>query len=76
MDVWAYWKKEIRNEDIWDKIRMASVEEKKSEARLRWFTHVKKRCTNVLVRKCERFAMVGLTSKKEVEIGWRSIRER
>lgn len=56
--------KKIRNEDMSDKIGVDSVEDKKREARLRWYNHVKKRCTNILVHKCERLAIVGQTSKQ------------
>lgn len=40
----------IMNENIRDKMR---------EARLRWFGYVVRRCTNILVRRCERLAMTG-----------------
>ncbi|KAK4379657.1 hypothetical protein RND71_001519 [Anisodus tanguticus] len=47
----------IRNEDIRDKVRVASVEDKLWEARLRWFGHVQRRDTDTPVRRCERLAM-------------------
>ncbi|XP_059306273.1 uncharacterized protein LOC132057673 [Lycium ferocissimum] len=47
----------IRNEDIRDKVGVASVEDKMREARLRWFGHVKRRDTDASVRRCERLAM-------------------
>lgn len=34
---------EIRNEDIWDKMEVASVVDKTREARLRWFGRVRRR---------------------------------
>lgn len=37
----------IRNENIWDKMGVASVEDKMREARLGWFKQVKERCTDV-----------------------------
>ncbi|XP_060179517.1 B3 domain-containing protein REM17-like isoform X4 [Lycium barbarum] len=49
----------IRNEDIRDKVGVASVEDKMREARLRWFGHVKRRDTDAPVRRCERLAMDG-----------------
>ncbi|XP_060189176.1 uncharacterized protein LOC132618126 isoform X2 [Lycium barbarum] len=49
----------IRNEDIRDKVGVASVEDKMREARLRWFGHMKRRDTDAPVRRCERLAMDG-----------------
>ncbi|KAK4367707.1 hypothetical protein RND71_011499 [Anisodus tanguticus] len=49
----------IRNEDIRDKMRVASVEDKMQEARLRWFGYVQWRDTDAPVRRCERLAMDG-----------------
>jgi len=43
----------IRNETIREKARVAPVEDKIREARLRWFGHVKRRNVNALVRRCE-----------------------
>lgn len=42
-------KDKTRNEDIQDKVGVASVEEKMQESRLRRFKHVKRRCMNALV---------------------------
>lgn len=47
----------IRNEVIWDKVGDAFAADKMRKARPRWFEHVKRRCTNVLVRRCERLAV-------------------
>lgn len=47
----------IRNEFIHDKVGAASTADKMTEARLRWFDHVKRRCTDALVRRCERLAI-------------------
>ncbi|KAG5603602.1 hypothetical protein H5410_025094 [Solanum commersonii] len=44
----------IRSEDIRDKVEVASVVKNMREARLRWFRHVKRRCVDALVRRCER----------------------
>ncbi|XP_070031452.1 uncharacterized protein [Nicotiana tomentosiformis] len=49
----------IKNEDTRDKKGVTCVVNKMPEARLRWFGHVKRRCANALVRRCERLAMVG-----------------
>ncbi|XP_060172285.1 uncharacterized protein LOC132603305 isoform X1 [Lycium barbarum] len=49
----------IRNEDIQDKVGVASVEGKMREARLRWFGHVRRRGRDAPVRRCERLAMDG-----------------
>ncbi|KAK4371669.1 hypothetical protein RND71_007053 [Anisodus tanguticus] len=48
----------IRNDDIRDKVIVASVEDKMREARLRWFPHVHRRDTNAQCRG-ERLAMDG-----------------
>lgn len=56
----------IRNEDIQNKVRAASIVDKMREVRLRWFVHMKKRCTYALVRRCERLtAVVDRTSIRE-----------
>ncbi|KAK4346934.1 hypothetical protein RND71_033273 [Anisodus tanguticus] len=49
----------IRNDDIRDRVRVASVEDKMREARLRWFGHVQRRETNAPVRMRARLAMDG-----------------
>uniref|UniRef100_M1AI95 Reverse transcriptase n=1 Tax=Solanum tuberosum TaxID=4113 RepID=M1AI95_SOLTU len=36
----------IKNKDIRDKVGVSSVDDKMQEERLRWFGHVKRRCTN------------------------------
>ncbi|KAG5604428.1 hypothetical protein H5410_025920 [Solanum commersonii] len=49
------------NEDAeMDVVGVASMLDKMREARLRLLGHVKRRCTNTLVKKCEQLAMVGL----------------
>ncbi|KAG5595785.1 hypothetical protein H5410_037017 [Solanum commersonii] len=50
------------NEDIRDKVGVASVVDKTKEARLRWFRHVKKRSVDASRRKCERLAIVGVNT--------------
>lgn len=43
----------MRNEDIREKVGVASVNDKMWEARLRWFGHVRRRTTDFSVRRCE-----------------------
>ncbi|XP_019256456.1 PREDICTED: uncharacterized protein LOC109234866, partial [Nicotiana attenuata] len=50
----------IRNEDIRDRVGVASVEDKTRESRLRWFGHVKRRSIDAPVRRYERLAMENL----------------
>lgn len=64
----------IKNEDIRDKVRVASMMDKMQEARLRRFEHVKTRCSDALVRRCERLNMIGL--RRQVEACQRSIVEK
>lgn len=52
----------IKNEDIWDKVRVASVVEKMWEVALRLFGHVKRRCIDS--PECERLTMVGKTTSR------------
>ncbi|KAF3679548.1 putative pre-mRNA-processing factor 6-like [Capsicum annuum] len=49
----------IRNETIREKVKVASVEDKMREVRLRWFGHVMRRGTDAPVRRCERLALDG-----------------
>lgn len=49
----------IKHEDIRDKLRVTSVEDKMLEARLIWFGHVMRRCTNALVWRFERLVIDG-----------------
>ncbi|PHT33838.1 MADS-box transcription factor 27 [Capsicum baccatum] len=61
---WMCWltrRDRTRNADIWEKVReMASVEDKMGETKLRWFGHVKRRCTDVTWWRCERLTMDGI----------------
>ena len=43
----------IRNEVIRDIVKVAPIEDKMRESRLRWFGHVKRRSVNAPVRRCE-----------------------
>ncbi|KAF3654976.1 Tropinone reductase -like protein [Capsicum annuum] len=49
----------VRNETIWDKVGVASVEDKIQEVRLRWFGNVMRRGMDASVRRCERLALDG-----------------
>ena len=53
----------IQNEGIRLKIRMAPIDEKMRESRLRWFDHMQRREINAPVRKSELIQK----KKKEVE---------
>ena len=44
----------VRNEDIRTKIGAASIEEKMRKNRLRWFDHVRRKHTDVPVRRVKR----------------------
>lgn len=44
----------IRNKVIGGKVGVAYAADKLREAKLRWFGHVKMRCGDVSVRRCER----------------------
>ncbi|XP_019244564.1 PREDICTED: uncharacterized protein LOC109224437 [Nicotiana attenuata] len=50
----------IGNEVIRDKVGVAPVEDLMREARVIWFGHVKRSCTDVSVRRCERLALESL----------------
>jgi len=43
----------IRNEVIRDIVKVAPIEDKMRESRLRWFGHVKRQSVDVPVRRCE-----------------------
>jgi len=47
----------IRNEVIREKVRVAPLEHKMRETRLRWFEHVKRRSEDASVRRCERMTL-------------------
>lgn len=49
----------IKNKDIWDKVRMISVVDKMQEVGVKMVWYVIRRCTDALVRRCERLAMDG-----------------
>lgn len=49
----------IRNEDISNKVGVASMVDKRREMRMRWFGHAKRRCMDVFVRMCDRLVIEG-----------------
>ncbi|KAL6542551.1 hypothetical protein OROMI_024153 [Orobanche minor] len=53
MDVWSYKKGSAQNEVIREKVRVASIEDKMMENRLRWFGHVRRRPVDAPVRMLE-----------------------
>ncbi|KAF3670574.1 hypothetical protein FXO37_08474 [Capsicum annuum] len=53
-------KDRVRNEVIYEKLRVTSVEDKMRKVRLRWFGHMMRRGMDTPVRRCERLAMDGL----------------
>ena len=60
----------IINKVIGEKIGVAPIEDKMRETRLRWFSHVKRRSEDALVRRCE---TINLRGVKEVEDGQRRV---
>lgn len=55
MDLWHIRKDRIRDEDIRDKVGVISVEDKMWKVRLRWFRHMKRRCMDALIQRCEKW---------------------
>ncbi|XP_070004376.1 uncharacterized protein [Nicotiana sylvestris] len=47
------------NEDIWERVDVAPMDDKMREARLRWFEHVWRRSLDAPVRRCERLTLAG-----------------
>ncbi|XP_075080138.1 uncharacterized protein LOC142165497 [Nicotiana tabacum] len=47
----------IRNDVIRDKVGVAPIEDRMREARLRWFSHVRRRNTDASVRRCKRLTL-------------------
>ena len=54
----------VRNEDIRTKIGVIPIEEKKRENRLRWFSYVRRRPTDVPVWRVERIKLGQLKERK------------
>ncbi|XP_059281362.1 uncharacterized protein LOC132035061 [Lycium ferocissimum] len=64
----------IRNEVTRGKVRLNSVADKMRGARLRWFRHVKRRCKDAPVRRCESLAIVGVRrGKGRLMKNWREV---
>ncbi|KAG5574375.1 hypothetical protein H5410_054509 [Solanum commersonii] len=51
MDAWDTTRNEITNESILDKVRVNFTMDKMRDAKLRRFKYVKRRCTNILVKR-------------------------
>ncbi|XP_070023328.1 uncharacterized protein [Nicotiana sylvestris] len=49
----------IRNDDIREMVHISPIDDKKREARLKWFGHVQRRSPDAPVRRCERLVMEG-----------------
>ncbi|XP_070005821.1 uncharacterized protein [Nicotiana sylvestris] len=49
----------IRNDDIWEEVHVAPIDDKMQEARLRWFGHVQRRSPDAPVRRCEQLVVEG-----------------
>jgi hypothetical protein len=60
LDLWLYKKDRVLNDDISDKLGVASIEQKLVQYRLRWFGHVQQRpqeapvCSGILWRDSNR----------------------
>ncbi|KAF3623633.1 putative 60S ribosomal protein L18-1 [Capsicum annuum] len=64
----------VRNETIWQKMGVTSVEDKMREGRLRWFGHVMRRGTDTPVRRCENLALDGFRrSRGRPKKYWREV---
>lgn len=46
-------KDEINNDDIHQKVQVLHIEDKMREGRLKWFDHILRRPSNVLLHRCE-----------------------
>ncbi|KAL6501581.1 hypothetical protein OROGR_026714 [Orobanche gracilis] len=53
-------KDRLRNEVIREKVRVASIEDKMMENRLRWFGHVRRRLVDALVRRLESWGTINI----------------
>lgn len=64
----------IKNKDIQDKVGVILVKDKMREVRLREFGHMVRRCTNTLLRRCERLAMNGFKrANRRPKKYWREV---
>ncbi|PHT56676.1 Delta(7)-sterol-C5(6)-desaturase 1 [Capsicum baccatum] len=55
----------VRNEIIWKKVGVTSVQDKMREVKFRWFGHVMRKGTDAPVRRCERLALNGFKQGNE-----------
>lgn len=62
----------MRKNNIWDKLGVTFID-KMREPILRWFGHVKSRCTDIPTRMCERLTM---DDHMRLQVGQRSITEK
>jgi len=61
----------IRNGVIRDVVKVAPIEDKMKETRLRWFGHVKKKDGDALVRRCERINIPeGKRGREDLRKAW------
>jgi len=64
----------VRNNIIWEKARVTSVEDKMREGRLRWFGYVMRKGTDAPVRRCERLALNDFKrSRGRLKKYWREV---
>ncbi|XP_070040768.1 uncharacterized protein LOC142168883 [Nicotiana tabacum] len=64
----------IRNKDIRDKVGVVSVVDKMREVRLKWFWQVKRRSTNIPMRRCERLPVIDLRRGRGIPSkNWRKV---
>ncbi|KAL6504070.1 hypothetical protein OROGR_025993 [Orobanche gracilis] len=58
-------KDRLRNEVIREKVRVASIEDKMMENRLRWFGHVRRRPVDAPVRRLERWGTINIVKGRD-----------
>jgi len=64
----------IRNEVIRKKVRVAPIEEKLRETRLRWFRNVKRRGVSAPVRRCEAINLIQCRKGRgRPEMSWNEV---
>ncbi|GMP49664.1 hypothetical protein CsSME_00016582 [Camellia sinensis var. sinensis] len=56
----------IRNECIWEWVGVAPIEDKLRENRLRWFGHIQRRPTEVVVKRCDAVTVDGSVRGREI----------
>ncbi|XP_070015452.1 uncharacterized protein [Nicotiana sylvestris] len=50
----------IRNDDIREKVRVALIDDKMREARLKWFGHIQRRSPDAPIRRRDRLVVEGM----------------